>query len=74
MTPRSEREANFDALAVTLILKRGEVAETRKITLQPWAVAAPALLIAFLTISVNLVADAVARSLGPSTDRKRVAR
>ena len=44
------------------------------ITLQPWAVAAPALLIAFLTISVNLVADAVARSLGTSTDRKRVAR
>jgi peptide/nickel transport system permease protein len=44
------------------------------ITLQPWAVAAPALLIAFLTISVNLVADAVARSLGTSIDRKRVAR
>jgi hypothetical protein len=32
------------------------------------------LLIAFLTISVNLVADAVARSLGTSIDRKRVAR
>jgi peptide/nickel transport system permease protein len=44
------------------------------ITLQPWAVAAPALLIAFLTIAVNLVADAVARSLGTSTDLKRVAR
>jgi peptide/nickel transport system permease protein len=44
------------------------------ITLQPWAVAAPALLIATLTIAVNLVADAVARSLGISTDRKRVAR
>ena len=44
------------------------------ISLQPWAVAAPALLIAFLTISVNLVADAVARSLGTSIDRKRVAR
>jgi peptide/nickel transport system permease protein len=44
------------------------------ITLQPWAVAAPALLIAFLTISVNLVADAIARSLGTSIDRKRVAR
>jgi peptide/nickel transport system permease protein len=51
------------------------IAENRGgITLQPWAVAAPALLIAFLTISVNLVADAVARSLGTSTDRKRVAR
>ena len=44
------------------------------ITLQPWAVAAPALLIAFLTVAVNLVADAIARSLGTSIDRKRVAR
>ena len=44
------------------------------IALNSLAVAAPALLIAFLTISVNLVADAVARSLGTSTDRKRVAR
>lgn len=51
------------------------IAENRGgIELQPWAVAAPALLIAFLTISVNLVADSVARSLGTSTDRKRVAR
>jgi peptide/nickel transport system permease protein len=44
------------------------------LTLQPWAVAVPALLIAFLTIAVNLVADAVARSLGTSTETKRVAR
>jgi peptide/nickel transport system permease protein len=44
------------------------------ITLQPWAVAAPALLIAFLTIAVNLVADAIARSLGTSLDRRRIAR
>jgi len=43
-------------------------------SLQPWTVAAPALLIAFLTISVTLVADAVARSLGTSLDRQRVAR
>ena len=51
------------------------ISENRSgITLQPWAVAAPTLLIAFLTISVNLVADAVARSLGTSIDRKRVAR
>jgi peptide/nickel transport system permease protein len=51
------------------------IAENRGgIELQPWAVAAPALLIAFLSISVNLVADSVARSLGTSTDRKRVAR
>ena len=44
------------------------------ITLQPWAVAAPVLLIGLLTVAVNLVADAVARSLGTSIDRKRVAR
>lgn len=44
------------------------------ITLQPWAVAAPAILIGLLTVAVNLVADAVARSLGTSIDRKRVAR
>lgn len=51
------------------------ISENRSgITLQPWAVAAPAILIAVLTIGVNLVADAVARSLGTSTDRKRVAR
>ena len=51
------------------------ISENRSgITLQPWAVAAPALLIAFLTIGVNLVADAIARSLGTSIDRKRVAR
>ena len=51
------------------------ISENREgITLQPWAVAAPALLIALLTISVNLVADAVARSLGTSIDRKQVAR
>ena len=43
-------------------------------TLQPWAVAAPALLIAFLTVAVNLVADAIARSLGTSLDRRRIAR
>ena len=51
------------------------ISENRSgITLQPWAVAAPALLIAFLTVAVNLVADAVARSLGTSIDRKRIAR
>jgi ABC-type dipeptide/oligopeptide/nickel transport system permease subunit len=51
------------------------ISENRSgITLQPWAVAAPALMIAFLTVAVNLVTDAVARSLGTSVDRKRVAR
>ena len=51
------------------------ISENRSgITLQPWMVAAPALLIAVLTIAVNLVADAVARSLGTSLERRRVAR
>jgi ABC-type dipeptide/oligopeptide/nickel transport system permease subunit len=34
--------------------------------LQPWAVAAPAILIALLTVSVNVVADAFASRLGSS--------
>lgn len=34
------------------------------ITIQPWVIVVPALLIATLTIAVNLVADAVARSRG----------
>jgi peptide/nickel transport system permease protein len=33
---------------------------------QPWVVIAPALAIALLTVSVNLVADAIARSIGRS--------
>ena len=36
------------------------------ITLNPWAIAAPAVLIAALTIGVNLVGDAISRSLGRS--------
>lgn len=36
------------------------------ITIQPWVIVVPALLIAILTIAVNLVADAVARSRGIS--------
>ncbi|MFN2630028.1 MAG: ABC transporter permease [Gaiellaceae bacterium] len=51
------------------------ISENRSgITLQPWAVAVPTLLIAFLTIAANLVADAVARSLGTSMERKRLPR
>jgi peptide/nickel transport system permease protein len=47
------------------------IAENREgITLQPWAVAAPALLIAMLSLSVNTTADTFARSLG----RTRTAR
>jgi peptide/nickel transport system permease protein len=39
------------------------------ITLQPWAVAVPAVLIALLTVSTNLIADAFARSLGVGIER-----
>ena len=44
------------------------------ITLQPWVIAVPALLLAALTISVNLVADAIARSMGTSTEGTQVTR
>jgi peptide/nickel transport system permease protein len=37
------------------------------ITIQPWAVAAPAALVAVLTIGVNLIGDAIAHSLGTSS-------
>ncbi len=37
------------------------------ISLNPWAVAAPAAMIAFLTIGVNLLGDAIARSMGRSS-------
>jgi peptide/nickel transport system permease protein len=41
------------------------IAENRQsITLQPWAVAAPAVMIAFLTLGVNIAADALARRGG----------
>lgn len=39
------------------------------ISLNPWAVALPAVLIAILTIGINLVGDAIARSLGRSSIR-----
>jgi ABC-type dipeptide/oligopeptide/nickel transport system permease subunit len=44
------------------------------IGLQPWVIAVPALLLAALTISVNLIADAIARSLGTSTEGTQVTR
>jgi peptide/nickel transport system permease protein len=44
------------------------------ITIQPWAVVAPALMIALLTIGVNLLADAMARRQGTSLERKLVQR
>lgn len=43
------------------------VSENREVlSVNPWAVFAPALMIALLTIAVNLVGDAVTRSLGRS--------
>jgi ABC-type dipeptide/oligopeptide/nickel transport system permease subunit len=51
------------------------IAENRSgITFQPWPVAVPAILIALLTISVNLVADAGARSMGRSADLEQITR
>jgi ABC-type dipeptide/oligopeptide/nickel transport system permease subunit len=51
------------------------ISENREaLTTQPPAVVVPALLIAALTIAVNLVADAVARSFGTSVEERGVAR
>lgn len=45
------------------------IAENRTtIGIQPWAVAAPAILIALFTVSVNVVGDSIARSHGRSTE------
>jgi peptide/nickel transport system permease protein len=44
------------------------------LTIQPWAAVVPILLIAGITIAVNLVADAFARGLGRSVERARIAR
>ena len=44
------------------------------LTIQAWSVAAPAILIAVLTISVNLVADAAARAAGRSLDTEALRR
>jgi peptide/nickel transport system permease protein len=41
------------------------------ISLNPWSVLAPAIMLALLTISVNLTADAYARSLGRSLAARR---
>ena len=38
------------------------------ITVNPWAVLAPAILIGMLTVSVNVLGDAIARTLGTSLD------
>jgi peptide/nickel transport system permease protein len=45
------------------------IAENRTgLTFQPWAVVVPALLIAVLTVGVNLVSDGIARTLGVTQD------
>jgi ABC-type dipeptide/oligopeptide/nickel transport system permease subunit len=44
------------------------------LTIQAWASVVPIVLIAALTIGVNLIADAFARSLGRSVERARIAR
>lgn len=44
------------------------------LTLNPYVIVVPATLIALLTISVNLVGDAIARNLGISTARRRLVR
>jgi peptide/nickel transport system permease protein len=51
------------------------ISENRNgLTLNPYVIIVPAALIAVLTIGANLLGDAVARSLGVSTARKRVVR
>jgi peptide/nickel transport system permease protein len=51
------------------------ISENRSgLTLNPWVILVPATLISVLTISVSLVGDAVARSLGISTARRRLVR
>lgn len=51
------------------------ISENRSgITLQPWVIAVPAILIALVTVAINLVADVVARSFGTSVHWERVSR
>jgi peptide/nickel transport system permease protein len=51
------------------------ISENRSgLTLNPYVILVPAALISLLTISVNLVGDSIARSLGISTARRRLVR
>jgi peptide/nickel transport system permease protein len=51
------------------------ISENRNgLTLNPYVILVPAALIGLLTISVNLVGDSIARSLGISTARRRLVR
>jgi ABC-type dipeptide/oligopeptide/nickel transport system permease subunit len=51
------------------------ISENRSgITINPWAVVAPALMIAALTVSINLIADAIASRLGKSVETEPLRR
>ena len=51
------------------------IAENRGgLTFQAWAVAVPAIMIGVLTVGVNLLADAIARSMGRSADTEALKR
>jgi peptide/nickel transport system permease protein len=51
------------------------ISENREgITINPWAVVAPALMIAALTVSINVIADAMAGSLGQSVETETLRR
>ncbi len=48
------------------------IAENRQgLNLNPWMVIVPAMLVAIITVSINLVADGIARTLGTSIERAR---
>jgi ABC-type dipeptide/oligopeptide/nickel transport system permease subunit len=51
------------------------ISENRSgITINPWAVVAPALMIGALTVSINVIADAIAGSLGKSVETESLRR
>jgi ABC-type dipeptide/oligopeptide/nickel transport system permease subunit len=51
------------------------ISENRSgITINPWAVVAPAVMIGALTISINVVADAIAARLGKSVETETLRR
>ena len=51
------------------------ISENRSgITINPWAVVAPALMIGALTVSINVVADAIAGRLGKSVETEALRR
>ena len=51
------------------------ISENRqRLTLNPWSVVAPALMIGLLTVALNVLADAVARAWAPRSTSRRCAR